>query len=139
MLQREPVTGGGPRGSDIPLSGSVLQNTSNSNSNLHPLKLDGMQSSQLEKQMRERETERKSELAPASFKQHASQKVTKNFLSLLFFFRQQKSSLCLCLYSHLQISFRLYHFKILDFCRFFKIAIVLQFFQIFLFIYSWYQ
>jgi hypothetical protein len=34
--------------------------------------------------MRERETERKSELAPASFKQHASQKVTKNFLSLLF-------------------------------------------------------
>jgi hypothetical protein len=85
--------------------------------------------------MRERETERKSELAPASFKQHASQKVTKNFLSLLFFFRQQKSSLCLCLYSHLQISFRLYHFKILDFCRFFKIAIILSFFQIVFFLF----
>jgi len=45
-----------------------------------------MHSSQLEKQMekeKDRKRERNSELAPASFKQHASQKVTKNF-SLCF-------------------------------------------------------
>ena len=86
-LQHEPVTGSGPRGSDIPSVGRCCRTQATLTTPTPESWMVCIHHSwrnKWRKRKTERERERDSELAPASFKQHASQKVTKNFSHSVF-------------------------------------------------------